>query len=106
MVNWWMAALGALIVLVLFGLGAAAGFLRWWRRRRPFMQIVLMLLLPILVIAAGIGVGLLLDMVIEDLAGLLFGLGMMTMLGLIGTSYLVDQIRVAFSSPDEPPDED
>lgn len=106
MVNWWMAALGALIVLVLFGLGAAAGFLRWWRRRRPFMQIVLMLLLPSLVIAAGIGAGLLLDIGIEDLAGLLFGLGMMTLLCLIGTSYLVEQIRVAFSSPDEPPDED
>lgn len=106
MVNWWMAALGALIVLVLFGLGAAAGFLRWWRRRRPLMQIVLMLLLPILVIAAGIGAGLLLTINIDDLAGLLFGLGMMTLLCLIGTSYLVEQIRVAFSSPDEPPDED
>jgi hypothetical protein len=105
-VNWWMAALGALIVLVLFGLGAAAGLLRWWRRRRPFMQIGLMLLLPILVIAAGIGAGLLLNIGINNLAGLLFGLGMMTMLCLLGTSYLVEQIRVAFSSPDEPPDED
>ena len=106
MVNWWMAALGALIVLVLFGLAAAAGFLRWWRRRRPLVQIGLMLLLPSLVIAAGIGAGLLLDMGINDLAGLLFGLGMMSLLCLISTSYLVEQIRVAFSSPDEPPDED
>jgi hypothetical protein len=104
--NWWMAALGALIVLLLFGLGAAAGFLRWWRRRRPFMQIVLLLLLPMLAIAGGIGAGLLLNMALPDLAGLLFGLGMMTLLCLIGTSYLVEQIRVAFSSPDEPPDED
>jgi hypothetical protein len=31
---------------------------------------------------------------------------MITLLCLIGTSYLVEQIRVAFSSPDEPPDED
>ena len=109
MVNWWMAALGALIVLVLFGLAAAAGFLRWWRRRRPLVQIGLMLLLPSLVIAAGIGAGLLLNMGIEgieDLAGLLFGLGMMSLFCLISTSYLVEQIRVAFSSPDEPPDED
>jgi hypothetical protein len=101
-----MAALGAVIVLVLFGLGSAAGFLRWWRRRRPFMQIVLMLLLPILVIAAGIGAGMLLTIALPDLAGLLFGLGMTTMLCLLGASYLVDQIRVAFSSPDEPPNED
>ncbi|HYF64601.1 MAG TPA: hypothetical protein VD886_17380 [Herpetosiphonaceae bacterium] len=106
MVNWWMAALGALIILALFGLGAAAGFLRWWRRRRALAQIALLVLLPMIVVVAGVGAGLLLDMDIYNLAGLLFGLGVTALLCLISTSYLVEQIRVAFSAPDEPPNED
>ena len=106
MVNWWMAGLGALIVLALFGMGVAAGFLRWWRRRRALAQIALLVLVPIVMVAIGIGAGLLLDISIDNMAGLLFGLGVTTLLCLISTSYLVEQIRVAFSAQDEPPNED
>lgn len=101
MVNWWMAALGAAIVVALFGLLAAVGGLRWWRRRRPLLQLVLLVLIPALLIGLTLGVALQWTMPIESVAGLLFGVGIAAMLLLIFTSYLIDQIRVAWSPPDD-----
>jgi len=100
-VNWWMAALGAAIVVALFGLLAAVGGLRWWQRRRPLLQLVLLVLIPALLIGLSLAVALQFTIPIESVAGLLFGVGIAAMLLLIFTSYLIEQIRVAWSPPDD-----
>lgn len=107
MVNWSMALLGAAIIMLLFGAIGAGGGLRWWRRRRPLMQFLLMILVPSLMIGLGLLVLLLFfNSALEDAAGLMFGLGLTSVLLLVATSYLVDQIRVAFGPPDDPPDDE
>ncbi len=104
MINWWMAAVGAAIVLALFGVIGALGGWRWWRSRRPTIQILLMIFIPLLLLGGGLIVLLqYLDTPMEDAAGLMFGLGLTAGLLLLGTSYLVEQIRVAFSPQDDPP---
>ncbi len=107
MVNWWMAVLGAAIVVVLFGLIGALGGWRWWRSRRPVIQILLMIGIPLLLLAGGLLVMLQdLETPLETVAGLMFGLVLTSGLLLLATSYLVDQIRIAFSPQDDPPNDE
>lgn len=107
MVNWWMAVLGAAIVVVLFGIIGALGGWRWWRSRRPAIQILLMIGIPFMLLASSVLVLLQdLDTPLEDAAGLMFGLGMASALLLLATSYLIDQIRIAFSPQDDPPNDE
>jgi hypothetical protein len=102
-----MAAVGAAIVLVLFGSIGVLGGWRWWRSRRPLVQILLMIGIPVLLLASGLLVLLqFLDTPLEDAAGLMFGLGLTSSLLLVATSYLIEQIRVAFSPQDDPPNDE
>lgn len=107
MINWWMAAVGAAIVLALFGVVGALGGWRWWRSLRPTVQILIMIFIPILLLAGGLLVLLqYLHTPMADAAGLMFGLGLTSGLLLLATSYLVEQIRVAFSPQDDPPNDE
>lgn len=103
--SWSMALYGALGAGLLIALVGRAGGLRWWRRRGALAQIALMILLPIIVMALGLlGFWFLSDRGLDNLpkaAGLLFGLGMATFGPLAATSYLVDQIRIAFGPSDD-----
>ncbi|MBP8250816.1 MAG: hypothetical protein KAX40_00520 [Herpetosiphon sp.] len=100
MINWWMTLLGIVIITLIWLVLAKLGFVRWWKRRRAVVQLLLMVVIPALLIALTVGLSLLLAINITDLAGLLFGVGLAMMGFLLATSYLIDQIRLAFSDSD------
>ena len=105
MINWWMALLGGSItVLLMLGL-ALLGGLRWWQRRAWYLQLLLMIVIPVIAITIMLLILWFLNIyTMEDAAGLVIGTALATMGPLLATSYLIEQIRVAFS--DEGDDDD
>lgn len=105
MIDWTLAAPAALAALVLAAAAGRFGGLAWWRRRGAPAQLALLVLLPALAIVLGVGASLLIGLSLEEAAGVLFGAGLGLLLPLLATSFLIQQIRDAFSAApeDEPP---
>ncbi len=101
MINWSVVMISSAITLVLLlGVGRFGG-LRWWKRRRPLAQLILMVLLPMLLMFIGFAIIWVLDYSFSVAAGVAIGVVIVAGVLLLLTSYLIDQIVLAFSPEPE-----
>ena len=101
MINWLVVLLSASITCVSTWLVGRRGGLAWWRRRKPIVQLFLLISLPLLVSLLMLPVVWVARGSLSTLASILIGVNLPLVLGLVACSYLVEQIRVAFSESND-----